>query len=160
MHGPVDHATARQLQVAADCLFMSLPMRSNGAESSIISSKTYEYLQTDRPILAALPPGENATYLNEKPGVFVTPPDSCSEMAYALEKMVSKWTKEGPDALSVDRSELQGTLGSEARTRSFERLLSSLVSSRSASKVSGPAGKPNLRFSPATQDDPATTAWH
>jgi hypothetical protein len=160
MHGPVDHATARQLQVAADCLFMSLPMRSNGAESSIISSKTYEYLQTDRPILAALPPGENATYLNEKPGVFVTPPDNRSEMAYALEKMVSKWTKEGPDALSVDRSELQGTLGGEARARSFEYLLSSLVSGPLASEVSEPAGKPDSRSSPATQNNPAITASH
>jgi hypothetical protein len=160
MHGPVDHATARQLQVAADCLFMSLPMRSNGAESSIISSKTYEYLQTDRPILAALPLGENATFLHGKPGVFVTPPDSRSEMAYALEKMVSKWTKEGPDALSVDRSELQGTLGSGARAQAFERLLSSLVSGRPASEVSEPAAKPDPGSSSATRDDPATTAWH
>jgi glycosyltransferase involved in cell wall biosynthesis len=141
MHGAVDHSMARRLQVAADCLFMSLPARADGAGSSIISSKTYEYLQTDRPILAALPPGENATYLRTRPGVFLTPPADISAMAAALNGLVHRWMEGGPDALAVDRRALQVELGSQVRARAFDRLLRDLVGGAVASSRS-PSARP------------------
>ncbi len=57
LHGPVPHGRAVELARSADLLFMTLPDRVDGSPGGRISAKTYEYLMTDRPILAALPPG-------------------------------------------------------------------------------------------------------
>lgn len=129
VHPPVDHDTARALQVASDCLFMSLPARTDGGESSIISSKTYEYLQTDRPILAALPPGENATYLAEHAGVHRTLPNDVTAMADALAPVINAWMDGGRAAVSVDRSASQAMLGSDVRARAFHDILSAVAES-------------------------------
>lgn len=126
VHAPVDHATARALQVSADCLFMSLPARTDGRPSSIISSKTYEYLQTNRPILAALPDGENRAYLKDKPGVHLTPPAETSAMADALEGIMSSWIEGGREAISADRSALEDELGSDVRADEIRDLVRSL----------------------------------
>ncbi|HHP7239792.1 glycosyltransferase [Longibacter sp.] len=129
VHAPVDHATARALQVSADCLFISLPARTDGEPSSIISSKTYEYLQTNRPILAALPGGENRSYLEGHPGVHLTPPSDPASMADALAPLVGDWMDGGREATSVNRSAVSDELGSDVRADEIRRLIRSLTES-------------------------------
>ena len=45
--------------------------RTDDTPGGRIASKTYEYLMTDRPILAAVPKGENWDYYAGKPGVWL-----------------------------------------------------------------------------------------
>ena len=60
VYGPIANAGAVQTARQADLLFMALPSRITPEPGGRISAKTYEYLMTDRPILAAVPPGQEA----------------------------------------------------------------------------------------------------
>jgi len=125
LHGPVPHRKALQKMVESDLLFMALPDRPDGSPGGRISAKTYEYLSTDRPILAALPPGENREYLQDKPGVHLTDPDDVEAMTEVVREVTTAKFDGSP--ISVDRSALRPSLSSTARAQAFEDLLSDLV---------------------------------
>ncbi|MBK1988974.1 glycosyltransferase [Sphaerospermopsis aphanizomenoides BCCUSP55] len=57
--GAIPHSEAIKIACQADLLFLTLPMRMDDSAGGRISAKTYEYLMSDRPILAAVSPGEN-----------------------------------------------------------------------------------------------------
>jgi len=76
---------------------------------------------TDRPILAALPPGENREYLRDKPGVSLTAPDGVEDMAAVIAEHAAA-TFAG-DPVTVNRSALRSSLSSTARARAFEEVL-------------------------------------
>jgi glycosyltransferase involved in cell wall biosynthesis len=121
LHDPVSHREALQRMMESDLLFMSLPDRVDGTPGGRISAKTYEYLMTDRPILAALPPGENRDHLQDKPGVHLSEPKGFSTMATTIEQLAS--AKFSGRAITVDRSELQSNLSSQARAEAFRTVL-------------------------------------
>ena len=125
LHGRVDHETALQNMAESDLLFIALPDRVDGSPGGRISAKTYEYLRTDRPILAALPPGENREYLRGKPGVYITEPDGVSEMSQVISELAAAKFRGNP--ISVDRSGLQSALSEQSRARAFESLLTGLA---------------------------------
>jgi glycosyltransferase involved in cell wall biosynthesis len=121
LHGPVSHDEALRRMAEADLLFMALPDRLDGSPGGRISAKTYEYLRTDRPILAGLPPGENREYLRDKPGVHVTPPDGIGDMADVIECLAT--ASFNGRSIAVDRSELHSSLSSTARAQKFEQIV-------------------------------------
>jgi glycosyltransferase involved in cell wall biosynthesis len=125
LHGRVPHDEALRHMVESDLLFMALPDRPDGSPGGRISAKTYEYLMTDRPILAALPPGENRAYLRDKPGVYLTRPDDSDEMAEVITRLAS--AKFADTKIAVDRSDLRPSLSSTARARAFERIVSDVT---------------------------------
>jgi glycosyltransferase involved in cell wall biosynthesis len=124
LHGPVPHDEALRNMAESDLLFMALPDRVDGSPGGRISAKTYEYLRTDRPVLAALPPGENREYLRDKPGVYLTEPDGVTEMTRIISELAA--AKFNGDSISVDRSELESSLSGTSRARAFESVLSKL----------------------------------
>ena len=121
LHGQVSHREALRHMTESDLLFMALPDRIDGSPGGRISAKTYEYLMTDRPILAALPPGENREYLRDKPGVHLTAPDALNEMGKIIAELASAKFEGNP--AQVDRSELHSSLSSTARAQAFEEVL-------------------------------------
>lgn len=127
LHGRVPHDDALRYMTESDLLFMALPDRIDGSPGGRISAKTYEYLRTDRPILAALPPGENREYLQDKPGVHLTPPDGVSEMSAVVSELAA--AKFDGASLRVDRSALQSSLTGASRAQEFEDLLSTATPS-------------------------------
>jgi glycosyltransferase involved in cell wall biosynthesis len=100
---------------------MVLPDRLDGSPGGRISAKTYEYLMTDRPVLAALPPGENREYLEDKSGVYLVDPAGVSEMA----EVVARLAADQFDGASVeiDRTELRSSLLSTTRACSFKEVI-------------------------------------
>lgn len=129
LHGPVPHQEALRRMVESDLLFMALPDRVDGSPGGRISAKTYEYLMTDRPILAALPPGENREYLRDKPGVHLTAPDDVDGMANVISDLAA--AKRDGSPVTVDRSEVRPSLSSTARARAFERVVSKTLNEKS-----------------------------
>lgn len=121
LHGQVPHDEALRQMVRSDLLFMALPDRPDGSPGGRISAKTYEYLMTDRPILAALPPGENRSYLQEQPGVHLTDPDGVEAMADVIERLAEQSLNGG--SIRVDREAIQPALTNRARAQTFERVL-------------------------------------
>ncbi len=125
VHRPVPHATAVRLQREAGLLFMTLPDRTDGTPGGRISAKTYEYLSTDRPILAALPPGENWEYLQGKAGTHLAAPKDVAGMAGVIEELASAQFAGRPTG--VDRSELHTSLTGKARAKAFEQVLDGML---------------------------------
>ena len=121
LHDAVPHTEALKRMVSADLLFMALPDRPDGSPGGRISAKTYEYLMTDRPILAALPAGENREYLADKPGVTLVQPSDVAAMADAIEQQAAAYF--AGNATDVDRSALHPQLLSTARAEAFENVL-------------------------------------
>ena len=121
LHDKIPHAEALERIASADFLFMALPDRPDGSPGGRISAKTYEYLMTDRPILAALPPGENREYLHDKPGVTLVQPSDVTAMADAIEQQAEAYF--AGNATDIDRSALHPQLVSTARAEVFENVL-------------------------------------
>ena len=88
---------------------------------------------TNRPILVALPPGENRDYLRDKPGVHLTPPDGVDEIATVIANQATAAL--GGDPETVDRSALRTRLSSTTRAHAFERILYDLVGSSSTASA-------------------------
>lgn len=122
LHEAVSHDEALSLLPQSDLLFMSLPDRPDGSPGGRISAKSYEYLMTDRPILAALPHGENTDYLRGKPGVHRVSPSDVDGMTRVVETLAHRKLTERRD-LSVDRSALTKDLLGETRAMKFEQVL-------------------------------------
>ena len=127
VHGLRPHDEALTLMHNADVLFLTLPDRPDGSPGGRISAKTYEYLTTERPILAAVPPGENHDYLEGKPGVFLSRPSDVAQMAAHLEPLVADALNGTP--ATFDRTYLREQLQSTRRAEAFAHVLESVVPS-------------------------------
>ncbi|MBV9998713.1 MAG: glycosyltransferase, partial [Verrucomicrobia bacterium] len=130
------HEALSQLQ-AADVLFMCLPGRPDGSPGGRISAKTYEYLATDRPILAALPAGENREYLEGQPGVWITEPHDVEAMTHALQDIAGASQAAGGRAC-FSRRDLLRTVGYAELTRKFEDVLHSVLGVTACSQSTRP----------------------
>ena len=127
VHPPVQHDIVRKHTLEADLLFMALPERADKSPGGRISAKTYEYLMTDRPILAAIPSGENSEFLQGKPGVHIVDPKGVDAMAEVIKTLIQ--AKMGGGDLTIDRAELQKGLTNFARARDFSKILDEVVPS-------------------------------
>lgn len=128
--GPVPHEQVAQIVAAADLLFLTLPTRTDGSRGGRISAKTYEYLATDRPILAAVPPGENWDYLSGKPGVWLLAPDDQQGISTVIAELAR--AKLAGNALSFDRSELAEQLSYDTRAREFADVVHAAIARHEA----------------------------
>jgi glycosyltransferase involved in cell wall biosynthesis len=86
---PVPHGEVTEILCRSDLLFITLPRRPDGSRGGRISAKTYEYLMTDRPILAAVSEGENRDYLLDKPGVWLVDPADEAGMREVIEELAA-----------------------------------------------------------------------
>jgi hypothetical protein len=133
--GAVPHSQAIQLARQADLLFLTLPKRTDGSSGGRISCKSYEYLMTDRPILAAVPKGENWNYLQDKPGVWLVEPTDIETMSKVVAEVASAKFSGRP--LSFDRTPLQQELSyfnlAEEYLKIFERVGSNSTTMNSLS---------------------------
>jgi glycosyltransferase involved in cell wall biosynthesis len=117
VHGPVPHERIPGILAASDLLFLTLPRRVDGSPGGRISAKTYEYLATDLPILAAVPRGENWDYLEGRPGVWLVAPDDSDGMKRAIAELAAAKFSGAP--ARFDRSGLREELSYESRAAEF-----------------------------------------
>ena len=115
--GPVPHDEVTDIISRADLLFLTLPNRLDGSPGGRISAKTYEYLATDRPVLAAVPPGENWNYLSDKPGVWLVEPDDRERMRDVIVELAA--AKFAGRPLTVDRGHLRDEISYRTRAAEF-----------------------------------------
>jgi hypothetical protein len=118
---PVAHSEVAGILARADLLFLTLPGRTDGSRGGRISAKTYEYLMTDRPILAAVPRGENWDYLEDKPGVWLVEPHDRERMREVIAELAQAKFTGSPRAF--DRGELVEGLSYESRAVEFETVV-------------------------------------
>jgi glycosyltransferase involved in cell wall biosynthesis len=85
------HATVVDELRRADALFLTLHGLPAGHRSRIVPGKTYEYLASGRPMLAALPQGDARDLIAKSPRAFVA--DACDDTAIAgrLIELHARW---------------------------------------------------------------------
>ncbi len=127
VHDPVAHELVGGILAGADLLFLTLPLRLDGSRGGRISAKTYEYLMTDRPILAALPAGENWDYLDGKPGVWLTEPDDVGAQREAIVELASAKFAGRPRTFAREREHEE--ISYDARAEQFEAAIEAGVAS-------------------------------
>jgi len=125
---PVPHAEVAGIIASADLLFITLPMRVDGSPGGRISAKTYEYLMTDRPILAAVPRGENWTYLADKPGVWLVEPDDQQAMKQVIAQISEAKLAGAP--LVFDRQPLRAELSYDIRAQELASVIRAGIARR------------------------------
>jgi glycosyltransferase involved in cell wall biosynthesis len=89
--GYLPHHVAIALMRSADLLFLPMYNLPSGVRSGIVPGKTYEYLAAQRPILAAVPPGDTRDILVQAGSAHICAPDDVEGMADAIEGQLKGW---------------------------------------------------------------------
>jgi glycosyltransferase involved in cell wall biosynthesis len=83
-----DHLACVHELVEADVLFLPLHRVEKGARARIVPGKTYEYLASGRPILAAVPPGDARDLVLSTGAGIVVEPDDVAGLAAAVRALM------------------------------------------------------------------------
>jgi glycosyltransferase involved in cell wall biosynthesis len=75
----------------ADLLFLPMHNISSGKRSRIVPAKTYEYMATGRPILAAVPNGDARDFVGQCGTGLMSRPDDSAAMAKILDDVYIAW---------------------------------------------------------------------
>ena len=103
LHGHVSHAEAIDLIRSADLLFLPMQNMPPGVRATIVPGKTYEYLASQRPILAAVPEGDTRDILLEAGTAHICDPDDVEAMVSAIEVELARHrTGEAPPRASQE----------------------------------------------------------
>lgn len=87
----------------ADLLFLPMHKLPAGKRASIVPGKTYEYIASGRPILAAVPEGDAREILTRARTGLVCEPDNVEQMVAHLRRQYGAWL-DGEPPLTVDRT--------------------------------------------------------
>jgi glycosyltransferase involved in cell wall biosynthesis len=91
LHGYLPHTESIALVRSANLLFLPMQNLAPGRRSSTVPGKTYEYIASGRPILAAVPDGDARDIL-EAVGTarFCSPGDS-AQIAHEISEEIDLW---------------------------------------------------------------------
>src|SRR5206468_12100930 len=95
-HGYLPHAQAVALMRSADLLFLPLHDLPPGTRARIVPGKTYEYLASGRPILAAVPDGDALDLLARMPGCHICRPTDVAAMLNLIATEAARKRAHGP----------------------------------------------------------------
>jgi glycosyltransferase involved in cell wall biosynthesis len=84
LHGYVSHAESIALMRTADFLFLPMQNLPVGTRATIVPGKTYEYIASGTPILAAVPEGDARDILAETGNAVLVRPDDVDAMSAAI----------------------------------------------------------------------------
>ena len=105
LHGYVDHATSIELMRTADLLFLPMQNLPAGVRATIVPGKTYEYLASRTPVLAAVPDGDARDILASAGNALLCRPDDVEGIAQALGGAIERFRagepKPAPDPAVV-----------------------------------------------------------
>jgi glycosyltransferase involved in cell wall biosynthesis len=88
LHGYVEHRASIRAAAGADALFVPLHGIPAGERALVVPGKLYEALASERPVLAALPPGDGADLVTALQAGVVTSPTDTGALARAIGEMV------------------------------------------------------------------------
>ncbi len=94
--GYLPHSETIDLLRSADLLFLPMHDLPSGVRSRIVPGKTYEYLASRTPILAAVPDGDARDLLAESGSAFVCRPKDVAGMARVIEQQVERAARGEP----------------------------------------------------------------
>lgn len=104
-HGYLPHDEAVQLMRSADVLFLPMHDLPDGRRTRTVPGKTYEYLASGRPIVAALPDGDARDLVSGQPNVWLCRPRDAGAMAASLSEIAGLDRPPVPDSAFVESFE-------------------------------------------------------
>ena len=103
----VPHAATIELVRSADLLFLPMQDLPEGRRAGLVPHKTYEYLASGRPILAAVPDGDARDLLAAAGSAHLCRPGDVAAMRAILAEEIGRWeagaAASGPDPSVVRR---------------------------------------------------------
>ena len=103
MHGYLDHSETLRLLRTADLLFLPMHDMPEGHRIGITPGKTYEYVASGRPILAAVPDGDVRELLQEAGTAFICRPADVAAMRRIVREQVER-VRSGAPAPALDEA--------------------------------------------------------
>ena len=91
VRGYLTHDQSLELIRTADLLFLPLQDLPRGGRTGLVPAKTYEYLASGTPVLAAVPAGDAQDILREAGNAFICAPSDEAGMAAAVEQALQRW---------------------------------------------------------------------
>ena len=89
--GYLSHRETVQRLVNSDLLFLPMHNLPPGRRATIVPGKTYEYMASGRPILAAVPEGDARDFVIQANTGLVCPPDDVGGMVQILRRQYADW---------------------------------------------------------------------
>lgn len=89
--GYLPHAESVALIQRTDLLFLPMHKIRPGARAGIVPGKTFEYLATGKPILAAVPAGDARDYVQAAGTGLVCAPDDVDAMVGIIRAEIARW---------------------------------------------------------------------
>jgi hypothetical protein len=89
--GYLGHSESAKETASADLLFLPLHGLQPGRRASIVPGKTYEYIGSGNPILAALPDGDAKCFVEASGNCRVTEPDNVEGIAEGIRYFFRQW---------------------------------------------------------------------
>ena len=90
-YGYRPHAETVDMLCSADLLFLPMHDLPTGTRAGLVPGKTYEYLASGRPILAAVPDGDARDLLTEAGNALICRPTDATAMARLISAAISNW---------------------------------------------------------------------
>ena len=90
IRGYVTHTESVELMQSADFLFLPMQNLPPGVRATIVPGKTYEYLASGTPILAAVPDGDARDILVEVGNAIIVRPDDVEGMATGIRAQIDR----------------------------------------------------------------------
>jgi glycosyltransferase involved in cell wall biosynthesis len=126
LHGFLPHRETQRLIASADLLFLPMHEVPAGRRATIVPHKTYEYLASGRPILAAVPDGDARDLLEAAGTADVCCPTDVAAMFRALERAIERWVS-GASA-SPGRPDVVAACGAERLVAQMATLYADVLS--------------------------------
>jgi glycosyltransferase involved in cell wall biosynthesis len=114
-YGQLPHAETVALARSADLLFVPMHELPEGSRAGLVPCKTYEYLATGRPILAAVPDGDARDLLARFARVSICRPSDVPALAAAIAELVAREGSRWADAAAPPSRAEQQLLSSYER---------------------------------------------
>jgi glycosyltransferase involved in cell wall biosynthesis len=93
LHGYVTHGESIALMRSASLLFLPMQNLPEGTRATIVPGKTYEYLASGTPILAAAPDGDARDILEEAGNAILVRPEDVDAIAAGILEARDRWRK-------------------------------------------------------------------
>ena len=111
--GYLSHSESLALMRSADLLFLPMQKLPAGRRSTTVPGKTYEYLASGRPVLAAVPEGDARDILLAAGTAQICDPDDTHSMTEAIRELLHRDVEAQPRPKEIERFEYLG-LASQA----------------------------------------------
>lgn len=140
--GYLSHEDSVQLVRTADLLFLPMHNLRPGDRALSIPGKTYEYMASGRPILAAVPDGDARDFLEKSGNAFICRPDEVEGMVRNLDIVYDAWKQK--KSARVHNAEFVAEFERRNQTRALADEFRTILSSERSSDVANAAGQMKL----------------